>query len=185
MTEVPSTPPTPLPEGLRALARSVKETERHVASDGWDGPVRVFALVDPRSALEGSPELADLVDPEDGGLLAVEQEGLPEAETLEDLLMQLAWPPSVDGAAVVVERVVLPPEAEEEALRAAEASGTEPTAELARHPEARDVRMAVGVLRSGESWCAVRARSHDRDEDVLGGVDLVPGLVAAVAATLE
>jgi len=45
------------------------------------------------------------------------------------------------------------------------------------------MRMAVGVLRSGESWCAVRTRANDDDDAVAGGRDLVPGLVEAVTAT--
>jgi len=56
---------------------------------------------------------------------------------------------------------------------------------LLAHPERDDVRMAVGVLRSGESWCAVRTRSHDEDTSVIGGPDLVPGLVEGLRATLE
>ena len=34
----------------------------------------------------------------------------------------------------------------------------------AEHPEREDVRIAVGVLRSGEAHCVLRLRSHDDDE---------------------
>ena len=61
----------------------------------------------------------------------------------------------------------------------------EALAYLMGHPERQDVRLAVGVLRSGESWCAVRTRTNDDDASVAGGADLVPGLVEAVAATLD
>ncbi len=44
--------------------------------------------------------------------------------------------------------------------------------------------MVVGVLRGGESWCALRSRSHDDDASVYQGERLVPGLVEALAATL-
>ena len=44
--------------------------------------------------------------------------------------------------------------------------------------------MVVGVLRGGESWCALRMRSHDEPTQVVQGSDLVPGLVAALKATL-
>lgn len=44
--------------------------------------------------------------------------------------------------------------------------------------------MVVGVLRGGESWCALRMRSHDEATQVVQGSDLVPGLVAALKATL-
>lgn len=167
-----------------ALARCVRETELHVSADGWDGPVRVFALVSTAAALAADPSLAAVL-PDTGGdpdhLTAVEQEGLPEAGSLEDLLAQLAWPESVNGAAVVVERLVVPPEVEAELPADEEAA----VAALAAHPQAQDVRLAVGVLRSGESWCSLRAREHDSDDKVGGGPDLVPGLVAALAATLS
>lgn len=166
-----------------ALARCVRETEQHVAAAGWDGPVRVFALVRTAAAVAADPSLASVL-PDTGDdphhLTAVEQEGLPQAEELEDLLAQLAWPDQVDGAAVVVERLVVPPAAEAD-LPADEAAAV---AALSNHPDAQDVRIAAGVLRTGESWCALRARSHDTDEQVVGGRDTVPGLVSALAATL-
>ena len=76
--------------------------------------------------------------------------------------------------------MILPPAAEE-------AMPPEPDAALEylmNHPDRQDVRLAVGVLRSGESWCVVRTRSHDSDDAVGGGPDVVPGLVEAVGATL-
>lgn len=173
---------------LPALADAVREIERHVAGGGWDGPVRVFALVITAHALATEPALAtqlpaDVVahaqqDPHH--LTSVEQENLPAAASLEDLLAGLSWPATVDGAAVVVERVVLPPAAEE-------GMPTEPDAALEylmAHQDRQDVRIAVGVLRSGEAWCAVRSKAHDADESVGVGPDLVPGLIEAVGATL-
>ena len=113
-------------------------------------------------------------------LTSIEQEDLPPATELEDLLAGLSWPDTVDGAAVVVERVVLPPAAEE----AMPEDAAEALAYLMAHPDRQDVRLAVGVLRTGESWCAVRTRAADSDEAVAGGADVVPGLVQGVAATL-
>lgn len=173
-----------------SLARCLYETEAHVAAAGWDGPVRVFALVDSAAALAVDPSLAGLwpTSEDPHHLVAVEQEGLPEAESLEELLAQLAWPEAVDGAAVVVERVVVPPQVEEELLGPDGAARPDQDAAIARlssHPRAEDVRIAVGVLRSGESWCCLRARAHDADTDVAGSRDAVPGLVSALAATLE
>ncbi|WP_024287139.1 PPA1309 family protein [Cellulomonas sp. KRMCY2] len=183
-----TTPARPLPAADRGLAEAVQEIERHVALGGWDGPVRVFALVSTRQALAAEPTLATQLAPEvlsqaaDDAhhLTAVEQEGLPAATSLEELLAGLSWPATVDGVAVVVERVVLPSAAEE-------AMPTEPDAALEylmAHPDRQDVRLAVGVLRAGGSWCAVRTRANDVDDAVAGGPDLVPGLVEAVAATL-
>ncbi|WP_448630107.1 PPA1309 family protein [Cellulomonas soli] len=113
-------------------------------------------------------------------LTSVEQEGLPEADDLESLLAALSWPATVDGMAVTVERVVLPPHAE----AAMPADPDEALRYLLAHPERTDVRIAVGALREGASWCALRARTHDSDDEVGFGPDLVPGLVQAVRATL-
>ena len=178
----PGSPATP-----RYLADAVAEIERHVAGGGWDAPVRVFALVSTARALEVEPDLAERLgadvvlaaQADAGHLISVEQDSLPAAETLEDLLARLSWPDTVDGAAVVVERVVLPPAAEE----AMPADPGEALTYLMAHPDRQDVRMAVGVLRSGESWCAVRTRANDDDAAVAGGRALVPGLVEAVTAT--
>jgi sulfur carrier protein ThiS len=172
-----------------AVTRVVVELERHVAGAGWDAPIRVFALVRTAGALERDATLsrrlpAEVVDaartdPEH--LTAVEQEGLPEAETLHDLLARITWPDSVDGAAVVVERSVIPPEVEAQMPK----DEDEALAWLQQHPERRDVRLAAAALRTGQHSCALRARDHDSDDQVAVGPDLAPGLVAVVAATLE
>lgn len=173
----------------QAVLRAVRELEQHVAAGGWDGPVRLFALINTAGALERDPALAgrlpaDVVraaraDP--GHLTLVEQEGLPDAASLEELLGGVAWPDTVDGAALVTERVVVPPEVE------AEVPGDpdEALTWLANHPARREVRLAAAVMRDGTNGCAVRARDHDRDVDVAVGPDLVPGLVEGLAATLR
>ena len=181
-------PPAPDDPATRALADAVAEAERHVARAGWDGPVRLFALVPTAAAIEAEPGLramltADVVAAAEGNahhLTSIEQEDLPPADDLETLLASLAWPGTVAGAAVVVERVVLPPQAEQEMP----ADPAEALDYLMAHPERQDVRLAVGVLRSGPAWCAVRTRANDADDAVGHGPDLVPGLVAARAATL-
>ena len=178
--------PSPTPRE-RALRLAVDDLERHVGSLGWDGPVFVFALVRTAEALALTPSLAQELPPEavlaaaedPEHLTSIEQDALPEAGTLEELLGQLAWPDGVEGAAVVVERMVLPPEAESAMPRDPEAG----VRYLVDHPDREDVRMAAGVLRSGESWCAMRARSHDFDDAVMGSPDAVPGLVEALRAT--
>lgn len=169
------------------LAESVREIERHVSRGGWDGPVRVFALVATQAALAAQPALASQLAPEVVAaaqadahhLTSVEQEGLPQAESLEELLAVLSWPETVDGAAVVVERVVLPPAAED----AVPEDPDEALAYLMAHPDRQDVRIAVGVLRTGEAWSVVRTRAHDDDAAVAGAPDLVPGLTEALHAT--
>jgi hypothetical protein len=172
-----------------AVRRVVVELEQHVATGGWDAPIRVFALVRTAGALELDASLADQLPPEvvaaaredPDHLTAVEQEGLPEVDTLHDLLGRLAWPDSVDGAAVVVERSVIPPEVEAQMPK----DETEALAWLADHPARRDVRLAAATLRSGQHACALRARDHDDDNQVAVGPDLAPGLVEALAATFE
>lgn len=193
MTQTPQTPgptddPTPaVSHAQRALGDAVVEIERHVATGGWDGPVRVFALVRTQAALAAEPALAEqlpadvlaLAAADADHLTSVEQEGLPASDDLEGLLGAMGWPDGVDGAALTVERIILPPEAEEGLPDDAE----EAVAALLAHPERQDVRIAVGVLRDGTSWCAVRQRSADRDEAVGQGADVVPGLVEGLRAT--
>ncbi|GIG26328.1 PPA1309 family protein [Cellulomonas denverensis] len=181
----PAAGATPVPS---ALAQAVVEIERHVASGGWDGPVRVFALVRTASALAAEPALAGQLPPEvlaaasadPEHLTSVEQEGLPASDDLEGLLGAIAWPETVDGAAITVERVVLPPEAEESLPE----DPQQAVAALMAHPDRQDVRLAVGVLRDGSSWCAIRQRALDADQAVGQGPDAVPGLIEALRATL-
>lgn len=172
-----------------ALRDAVLDIDRFVAKDGWDGPVRVFALVKALPALQANPDLAEEL-PEDVAasavtnpdvIFSVEQEGLPQATTLEELLAQLAWPSEVDGAAIVAERIIVPPSAEkdlpddpEQALLA-----------LSNHPDRQDVRMVVGVTRAGQSWCAIRTQANDSDDAVVESADAVPGLVAALQSTFD
>lgn len=163
-----------------ALTTAVLEIERHAAALGWDGPVRVFALVRTASAVRVDPGFtAHLPNPAEAAanphhLTAIEQDGLPPADSLEELLAALAWPPTVDGAAVVVERVIVA-QGDDTVLGPADALAS---------PHRRDVRIAVGVLRDGASWCALRLRSHDDDASVISAPDTVPGLVEALRETL-
>lgn len=161
----------------------VREIESHVAADGWDQPPRLFALVRTDDLAEREPELAKALGLRPGveGLTPVEQDELPDHASLDDLLAAIGWPDLVEGAALVVERLVLPPEAEADLPLDEQAA----LALLAEHPLRREIRIAVGVRRGGEQQAVLRLRAADDDEDVLHGHDLVPGLSAALAATLE
>ncbi|MDO4258477.1 MAG: PPA1309 family protein [Actinomycetaceae bacterium] len=169
-----------------ALATVVVDIERAAARIGWDHAPSLYALVHTKDLL-AQPDLPadiaqDLSQGWDGGddhLSAIIQEDLPE-EDLEDVLAHLAWPDQVVGAALSLERVVVPPEVEE----AAPTDPEEALAFISNHPSRSDVRLAVGVLRSGESWCAVRAREHDSDDKVGQGSQLVPGLIEALSSSL-
>lgn len=168
-----------------ALAQVVVDIERTAARVGWDHAPSLYALV-PTVDLLAQPDLpADIEqalrqgwDGSDSHLSAVIQEDLPE-DDLEEMLAHLGWPAQVAGAALTVERVIVPPEVEAEAPEDPEAA----VEFISHHPQREEVRLAVGVLRSGESWTAVRARSFDSDEKVGQGSALVPSLVEALAAS--
>ncbi len=164
------------------LAESVLEIEQHVAEAGWDQPPRLFALVETAALLDREPALVERLgeEPLPGHLTGVEQEGVPADAPLEEFLAGIAWPAEVAGTALVVERVMLPAGAETH-LPGSDADAMRWAAE---HPERQEVRLTVGVLRDGSTECALRFRRHDRAEDVLTGPELVPGLAAALAATL-
>lgn len=171
----------PLPQHS-PLERVVREVESHVARSGWDQPTRLFALVDTAAAIADDPSLAAVLDKGPDGVTytAVEQEGLPEHDTIQGLLEGISFGEKVDGALIVVERMMVPPEAEvglpedrEEALEL-----------LMEHPGREDIRLVASALRTGESMCAIRARSKDSDVEVATGPDLSVGLVMAVADTL-
>lgn len=170
-----------------ALANVVVDIERTASRAGWDHAPSLYALV-PTSALLDQPDLprgiADQLragwDGSADHLSAIIQEDLPEDE-LEEMLARLAWPPQVLGAALTVERLVVPPEVEEQAPQDPE----EALRFISNHPSRTDVRIAVGALRSGESWCALRTRAFDSDDKVGQGSNLVPSLVEALALSLE
>jgi hypothetical protein len=176
--------PTLEPDLDPALAAAVLEIESHSAEAGWDQPGRLYALVDTAALVRREPALASAMGLDDasaeGSLTPVEQEQLP-ADRFEAALASIAWGPEVSGCAAVVERLVLPPDADD-AIPADPAAAATFAAE---HPDRQEVRMVVGVTRSGSSYCALRLRAHDDDHSVVGGADLVPELIALLGATLE
>lgn len=180
---------------LPPLITCALDVERYVAAAGWDQPARLFALVStadlratqaelgeaaPASDTAG-PDAADTPDIEPDDLSAVEQEDLPQESSLVDLLAQIGWPPQVQGAAIAVERIVLPPSAQAD-LPEDDAGAL---AAVAEHPEREDVRILVAALRDGTSTCLLRQRSNDSDDRVAVGQDIAPGLVEALAETLR
>ncbi|HSP61262.1 MAG TPA: PPA1309 family protein [Ornithinimicrobium sp.] len=175
-------PHEPVPAPPSALLTAAVDTERHVARVGWDQPPRLFALVRTRVLREREPGLLDrLGEADDETYTAVEQEGLPPTSDLESLLGRMAWPPEVDGVALSVERIVVPPEAE----RDLSGDPRQATDQLAAHPARKDVRLLAACLRDGEHICLLRQRDHDSDDAVAVGRDIAPGLTHALAATLR
>lgn len=168
-----------------ALAAAVLEIESHIAGAGWDQPGRLYALVETAELVRHEPALAAAMGLDDssaaGSLTPVEQDQLPAEARLEETLETIVWPDGVSGCAAVVERLVLPPDAD--ASLPDDPTGAQ---EYAReHPDRQEVRIVAGVTRAGSTYCALRLRAHDDDQSVVGGADLVPGLIALLGATLQ
>jgi hypothetical protein len=163
----------------------VRELEAHASETGWDAPERIFALADTADLVRREPALAAALglgeDGAAGTYTPVEQEALAPGQRLEDVLARISWPDEVVGVAVIAERLVLPP--------GVDADIPDDPAEAERfaadHPDRQDVRLVAAALRTGGSACALRLRSHDSDDMVLTGTDLVPGLLMQLHATLE
>jgi hypothetical protein len=170
------------PDAL-GLRIAVVEVERHASDAGWDQPARLYALVPTTDLAAAEPQLAAELGISDGTgerFTPVEQELDEYSGSLEMLLKGITWPETVAGALAVVERVVLPPAAED----AVPDDADEASSFAAEHPEREEVRIAVGVLRGGLAHCVVRLRSHDDDNAVIHGPDVVPALVGALRETL-
>lgn len=172
------------PDEQQVLDGVVREIEAHAAGQGWDQPERLYAVVETADLLQREPQLAETlgVNAGDGtasGYTPIEQESVPEG--LEDLLHEIAWPAEVAGCAAVVERLVLPPEADDQIPD----DPAEARDFAAQHPQRQEVRIVAAALRSGAASCALRLRSHDDPESVVTGPDLVPALVELLRSTLE
>ena len=190
------------------LLAAALDIERHVASQGWDQPALLFALVETAQLRVDQPQLAAQLGVVDGGpaLTTFEQPAPPDDEDLDVFLGRIEWPEQIVGAALVVERIVLPPDAE------AQIADRPDAATAAReHPAAQDMRIVAAVTRDGQQMSVLRLRgtrespdrgSADRgdpgaerggparpdaqpdlDDSVLHGPDLVPGLSQALLAT--
>jgi len=171
--------------GRPDLESTVRELEAHAADEGWDRPERLFALVETADLVRREPQLAEALGVEGSdvvlGLTPVEQEPLPPGTSLEEVLTTIVWPEEVSGCAVVAERLVLPPGADDEIPD----DPAEAQEYAAGHPGRQEVRIVAAALRGGDSACAMRLRSHDDAESVLSSPDLVPGLLTLLHATLE
>jgi hypothetical protein len=166
------------------LESVLREIERHVADKGWDQPPRLFALAPTRDLVRREPALAEAMglDADSSVWTPIEQDPLDPDRPLDEALAAITWPDDVAGAALVLERLVLPPSAE--AALPDNGSETEVVTAAAQHPNRQEVRMAVAAVREGGQMCALRLRTHDQDDAVVVGSDLVPRLAEAIGATL-
>ena len=178
--DVPAAPPL----AADPLTRTVLEIDSYAAELGWDRPAQLFALVDTvrlRAEEPGLAERLDLGETTDEGLTPVEQDELPPNVPLDEFLATIAWPDAVAGCAMTVERMMLPPSVERAVPDDLDEGGLDRW--VAEHPERREVRLTVAVLRDGRRESAVRLREKDSETEVLTGPDLVPGLAEALATT--
>ncbi|WP_203336797.1 PPA1309 family protein [Nocardioides limicola] len=168
-----------------ALAAAVLEIEQHAAAEGWDQPARLFALVDTAELVAREPALARSMGLDDssaaGSFTPIEQDSVGTDQVLEQVLETIVWPAQVAGCAVVVERLVLPPEAEAQLPEDADAA----QAMAREHPLRQEVRIVAGATRAGAAYCALRLKAHDEDTSVVAGADMVPRLTDLLRSTLE
>ncbi|WP_067965620.1 PPA1309 family protein [Nocardiopsis trehalosi] len=161
------------------------DIERHASDQGWDQPIRVYALVPTADLVAREPALAEMlgvtgeVGPDE--LTPVEQEPLPDGMPIEEALGRMAWPDAVAGCAMVMERLVL--KGSDATLEPPQ--GADAGAWARGQDGAEEIRMVAGVLRDGARHSALRMRSHDSADEVLNGADLVPALTSALALTFE
>jgi hypothetical protein len=161
------------------LESAAAEIESHVGAAGWDRPPALFALVRASQFAADEPDTAarlGLTEAAGDALTPIEQEDLPD-RPLDEALAQIAWPESVAGCALSQEIVLLPPDAQETV-------GDDPAA-AASHPDRREARLVVAVLRDRTSATVLRLRgTGDGSDDLLTGPELAPNMVDALLATL-
>ncbi len=164
------------------LQAVVGEVESHLAEAGWDQPPTLFALVDTEELLRAEPTLAQtmgLVAARPGQLTPIQQEPLGDGP-LDEALASILFGDEVLGVVLAHEVLILPPAAE------ADLDADDPASVAAAHPERREVRMVVGVVRDGSRAVVLRLRgAADTSDERVGGPDLAPALADALLATLN
>jgi hypothetical protein len=173
-------------ESLDPLLRNaVREIEAHAATSGWDQPARLYALVPTADLLVREPALAAVMglnaSTADDSLTPVEQDEVPAETPLESVLEDIMWPDEVVGCAAVVERLVLPPTADDQLP----SDPAEAERFAAEHPEREEVRIVAAATRAGSTYCALRLRAHDDALSVVESPDLVPALLQLLQTTLD
>jgi len=164
------------------LEAAAAEVEGYVGQAGWDQRPLLFALVRAAQFALDEPDTAarlGLAEAAGEALTPIEQDSMPEGD-LDEALAQIAWPASVIGCALSQEIVILPPSAQAELPDDGSA-----LAAAAGHPDRREARLVVAVLRDGSSAALLRLRGHGGpEEELLTGSQLAPNLARALLATL-
>ncbi|WP_051232505.1 PPA1309 family protein [Acidipropionibacterium thoenii] len=162
------------------LVAALTEIDRFLGTEAWGQPARLFALVPTCELVAAEPSLAgQLAAGSPDSLSSIEQEGFVAGDHLEQALASIAWPATVHGAAISVERTFLP--AQEEA--GIPEDPEQAAAYVAAHPRRQDLRLVCGAMRNGVHYGVARVLDHP--DDLLGGSDLAPSLEAALLATLN
>jgi len=169
---------------MSALLSVVTEVEGHVAEAGWDQPLQLFALVDTEDLLRAEPQLAatlGIVAGQPGSLTPVLQEPLADGP-LDEALARIEFGEQVVGVVLAHEVLILPPSVEASLGAGLDELDAETAA---AHPQARDVRMVVGVVRDGGRSAVLRLRgAGEAADEVVTGTDLAPALAEALLRTL-
>ena len=178
-----------------ALPGVVREVEDFLAAAGWDQPAQLFALVATADLIAAEPGLEGSLA-EGHGLTPVAQEPIDETD-VASVLDEICWPDEVSGCVLTQDIVVLPPDAEaalDEVIASSAPPEAPPGPELDQvalrfahsHPDRRDARLVVGVLRTGGYCCLMRLRGTDEQPDELvEHPDLAPNMVTALLSTLD
>lgn len=162
------------------LTAALIEVERHVGRSGWDQPARLFALVRTAELIAAEPTLAEQLSQAPGdGYTSIEQEEFVAGDDLAETLARIAWPPTVAGCVLALERAFLPSEAEVDLPDDPAAAAKL----VADHPQRLDLRVVVGATRDGGRHGVARIRSAE--QELIGGADLVPALALALSRTLD
>lgn len=165
------------------------ELDEHATSLGWDRPPALFALVGTAELATAEPALAaslGLTGAEaPDALTPIEQEPLDDGP-LDEVLARIAWPDAVVGCVLIREALVLPPSA------GAAPEDTDPVTWASGHPDRREVRLTVGVLRDGRTAGTLRLRptddvpaEDDPSAELVRDEHLAPELAEALLATLR
>jgi hypothetical protein len=178
-----------------ALPGVVREVEDFLAASGWDQPAQLFALVPTADLIAAEPGLAGSLA-EGHGLTPVAQEPI-DGTDVASVLDEICWPQEVSGCALTQDIVVLPPDAEADLDEVISSSAPPDSADgpeldqvalrfAHSHPDRRDARLVVGVLRSGGYCCLLRLRGvDDQPDELVEHPDLAPNMVTALLHTLD